>query len=339
MTNINRRQALKLGGAASIAAFSGLAGCIGGVGGGTEYPDGTITLISNYPEGSATFALAHQVGSTITRLREINVEVEAIGGAAGLRGVGELMNRRNDGYTFSTMYTPSQPLAAVINPPGFDIKDAVGITDAGHYTFNLIAYPGHEFESFENLRDRYNDGEFNTLGGLGFGHSWHVACAIARETIPGGWDWNNFVTFDGTNDSVRGTAAGEVPASTASTGGVGPELRAGNIDGLANFYSEGDPYLPEVPSWVDDLSLPNIDYIGVVSYAFLAPPGLDEDIREIAIEMFTEAIEDDGLQEWAHTGERHHYVSATGDEVNQMMAQVQEEIPRIVDLDTVIRED
>ena len=338
MTRLNRRQALKYGGAASIATFSGLSGCLGRDAEG-DYPSEDITLISNYPEGSATFSLAHQTASIITEQQGVNVEVEAIGGASGLRGLGELTNRSNDGYTFSTGYTPSQPLAELINPPGFTVNDLTGIVDAGHYTFNLIADPEQEFESFEDIRDRYNDGEYDTIGGLGFGHSWHVACAIAREVIDGGWDWSNFVTFDGSNDSVRGTAAGEVPVSTASTGPAVAEVEAGNIDAFANFYSEGDEFAPMIPAWVDDLGLPDIDYIGVISYFFAAPPELDDGLRSEAADMFTEAIESDEMQDWADESRRHHYVDHREEEVNEMFVEVQETIPELVDLDAIIQED
>lgn len=331
MAKINRRQALKYG---ALTTVGGLAGCLGG-GGGGEYPDETITLMSNYPEGSATYGYAVKLGSVISEQQGVSVETEAVGGGAGLRGLGELRGRPNDGYTFSTAYTPSQPLASLINDPGFDVTNLTGITDGGHYTYELIADPALEFESFEDLRNRYNEGEFNSIGGLGYGHSWHVACAIAREELEGGWDWDNLVSFDGSNDSVRGTAAGEVPAGTASVSASASAAQEGQIDALVNFYSEGDQY-SDAPAWVDDLGLPNIDYIARISYVFLAPPDLDEDIRSQAVEMFKQAIESDEMQEWAEEGERHIYVDHEGEEVNDMMTEAQENIQSTVDLDALV---
>lgn len=329
MVEVKRRQALKYG---ALAMCGGLAGCTGGADG--EYPSQNITFISNYPEGSNTYGYAVKLGSVISEQQGINVEIEAVGGGAGLRGLGELIGRKNDGYTFSTAYTPSQPLAVLINDPGFDVTDLTGITDGGHYTFDLIA-PPDKFESFKGLRERYNNGEFDTIGGLGFGHSWHVACAIARAVIDGGWDWKNLVSFDGSTDSVRGTAAGEVPVGTASTTAASPAVKDGKIDALVNFHSSGDEY-SEAPAWVDDLGLPNIDYVGRISYVFLAPPDLDEEIRSKAIDMFKQAIESDAMQQWAKDGQRHIYVESEGQEVNDMMKKAQKEIQNNVDLDKIV---
>lgn len=331
MVKINRRQALKYG---AITTMGGLAGCLGG-GGSGEYPSEDITLMSNYPEGSATYGYAVKLGSVIGEQQDINVEVEAVGGGAGLRGLGELRGRQNDGYTFSTAYTPSQPLAALINDPGFDVTNLTGIVDGGHYTYDLIADPAQNFEGFAEVRERYNSGEFNSIGGLGYGHSWHVACAIAREEIEGGWDWDNLVSFDGSNDSVRGTAAGEVPVSTASVGASAGAVEDGSIEAVANFYSEGDEY-SEAPAWVDDLGLPNIDYIARISYVFLAPPDLDGDIRTKAVDIFKEAIESDEMQQWADDGDRHIYVENEGEEVNDMMSEAQTKIQDKVNLDELV---
>lgn len=333
MVKLNRRQALKYG---ALTTMGGLAGCLGsGSSSGDKYPSQNITLMSNYPEGSATYGYAVKLGSVISEQQGVNVEVEAVGGGAGLRGLGELRNRPNDGYTFSTAYTPSQPLAAMINDPGFDVTNLTGITDGGHYTFDLIADPGRDFKDFAEIRERYNSGEFNSIGGLGYGHSWHIACAIARAEIEGGWDWNNLVSFDGSNDSVRGTAAGEVPVSTASVGPSSSAAKEGQIDALANFYSKGDKY-SEAPAWVDDLGLPNIDYIAKIAYAFLAPPDLPDDIRSQAVDVFKQAIESDKMQQWAKDGQRHIYVKNEGEEVNDMMKESQNKIKEKVDLDALV---
>lgn len=331
MVNVTRRQALKYGAAASMVS---LAGCTGG--GEGEYPNEDITLISNYPEGSATHAYSLQLGQVIGDQNDVNVEVEAVGGGAGLRGLGELYSRPNDGYTFSTAYTPSQPLAALINPPGFEVTDLTGITDGGHYTWHIIAPPG-KFESFDAMVDRYNDGEFDTLGGLGFGHSWHIGCAWIRSEIPQGWDWSNFVSFDGSNDSVRGTAAEEVPVSTASTSAVPAAVEEGQIDSLACTSSSGDEFAPTAPAWVDDLGYFNMDFLANVSYAFLAPPDLDEDIRAQAVDMFKTAIESDPMQEWADEADRHIYVDYEGEEVNDLMERTQQDVQDSLDLEALVQ--
>jgi tripartite-type tricarboxylate transporter receptor subunit TctC len=330
MVKINRRQALKYGG---ITTISGLAGCLGGASSGNDdYPNQNITLMSNYPEGSGTYALAMKLSSVISEQQGVNVEVEAVGGGAGLRGLGELRGRPNDGYTFSTVYTPSQPLAALINDPGFDVTNLTGITDAGHYTFQLIADPSRDFDDFAEVKERYNSGEFDSIGGLGRGQSFHIACAVAREEI--GWDWNNLVSFDGSRDSVRGTAAGEVPVSTASVNASSAAVKEGNVDAIANFYSEGDQY-SEAPAWVDDLGLPDIDYIAKISYGFLAPPNLDEDIQSQAVDMFKQAIESDTMRQWAENANLHNGVENGGDEFTDMMKESQEKIQNQVDLDKI----
>lgn len=367
MSKIRRRKVLKYGAIASVASLAGCSGNgnggngNGGNGNGGDgngnggngngngnggttgngddgggYPNENITLISNYPEGSTTYGYAIKLGSVISEQQGINVEVEAVGGGAGLRGLGELRSRPADGYTFSTAYTPSQPLAALINDPGFDVTNLTGITDGGHYTWNIISDPEMEFDSFDGMVDRYNDGEFDSIGGLGFGHSWHVGCAWIRDQIEGGWDWQNLVSFDGSNDSVRGTAAGEVPVSTASTSAVPAAVEEGQIDVLANMSSSGDQYAPNAPAWVDDLGYFNMDFLGNVSYAFLAPPDVDSEIRSQAVDVFEQAITSDEMAQWAEEGDRHIYVDYKAEEVNQLMSDTQDQVQENLDLEALV---
>ena len=371
MSEFNRRRVLKYG---AVAAAGGLAGCTGGNGngnggngngnggngngnggngngngnGGTTgngnddgsgYPNEDMTIISNYPEGSITYGYSVKLASVIGEREGINVQVEAVGGGSGLRGLGELYNRPADGYTFSSAYTPSQPLAELINDPGFSVTELTGITDGGHYTWNVIANPEHEFGSFEDMVARYNEGEFNSVGGLGYGHSWHVGMAYMRSELESGWDWSNLVSFDGSNDSIRGTAAGEVPVSTAITSSnLRENMEEGNVDVLASASAEGDEYLEEAPAWSDDLGYFNMDFLGQVSYAWVAPPDLDPEIQEQAVEIFTGAIESDEMQSWAEEGERHIYSEITGDDLTDHFATTQEEIQNAVDLQSLVQE-
>lgn len=332
MVEVSRRQAIKSG---AVTSSILLAGCLGGSNSGASYPSENITLISNYPAGSGTYALAVKVASVMSNVTGVGVEVEAIGGGAGLRGLGELMNRPADGYTFSTAYTPSQPLAALINNPGYDINDLTGITDGGFYTWSIIANPKHEFESFQGMVDRYNDGEFHNLGALGFGHSWHIGCCLIRKRLP--WDWDTLVSFDGANDSIRGVAAGEVPVGTATTTPVVPAEKDGIIDALACTTSNGDSFAPKIPAWVDDLGYTNMDMVEKVRYMFLAPPGLSDDLRSKAIDMFTKTIENEGFQQWAKSNRRHADVQNKGDEVDQLMKGAQKQVKKTLDLEELLK--
>ena len=355
MSKYNRRRVLRYG---AIAAAGGLAGCTGnggngngnggnGNGGttgsgsdnGSGYPSEDMTIISNYPEGSITYGYSVKLASVIGEREDINVQVEAIGGGSGLRGLGELYNRPADGYTFSSAYTPSQPIAELINDPGFSVTELTGISNGGHYTWNVIANPEHEFGSFEDMVARYNEGEFDAVGGLGFGHSWHVGMAYMRANLESGWDWNSLVSFDGSNDSIRGTAAGEVPVSTAATSSnLRENAEEGNIDVLTSATSSGDEYLPQAPAWVDDLGYFDMDFLGSINYAWVAPPDLDPDIQEQAVEVFQGAIESDEMQTWADEAERHIYADDPGDELTDLFATTQEEVQDAVDLQALVEE-
>ncbi|WP_165874820.1 Bug family tripartite tricarboxylate transporter substrate binding protein [Natrarchaeobius oligotrophus] len=319
----------------STAALTGVAGCLGDDENG-EFPDQRINLISTYPEGSGTTAIAHRLGTEITEQSGADVEVEPIGGAAGLRGTGELFGREADGYTFALLWSPSQPLATATNPPDWDILDLSGVAEIGAYTLSLVANPDYEFEDFHDLVDRYNDGEFDTVGGLAVGHAWHITLAIARQEAD--WNWSNFVTFDGTNDAIRGVAAGEVPAAITTTDVAITADQEGEIDLINNFVSDGDPNAPDVPAWVDDLGMPNIDFISRYNLLAVAPPDLDADRRDELVDVLSDCVESEEYQEWADETNRIAGMGATGDDVNDMMGTVIEEIPERLDLDELLEE-
>jgi tripartite-type tricarboxylate transporter receptor subunit TctC len=225
----------------------------------------------------------------------------------------------------------TEGVAALVNPPDFDLTELTGICQYGLNSWVLLARSDLELEGLDDLADRYADGDLELIGGLPEGSNLHILALIMQQQY--GIEWADYVGYDGTGPISQGVLANEVPVGIGSDTGFASAAEDENAEVIAVFASGGSSVFPDVPS-VTDQGYGNVDYIGQINRAMAGPPDLSQDIVDTVASATESALETDEAQNWAdETGNTIRFEE--GEQVEELFEQVQTEIPKNVNLDEI----
>ncbi len=335
----NRRKVLKAAGALSAAGLTGLAGCLGddngdgsGNGGDDEFPSEDIDFIIPFGEGGGTDVYAREMVPLMDeRLDDVNIAIENISGAASMRGTGEMMFSEPDGHTIAAYNPPSTPVSEMVNPQDFDLEEATGVCTYASTPFVIVAHPEHEIEGYEDLMDRYEDGDLENFSGKERGGVDHVM-AILMQNLHG-LEWDQYVGYDGTGPAVQATISNEVPACIATDTGAEAGVEGDDLDLVVGLVSDGTEVFPDLET-VTDLGYDNIDFITELSRGIYAPPDTPRERTEVIADVVEEVLETDHMQEWSEeTGNVIQF--GDGEQAEEVVNEAYEIIPENVDLEEV----
>lgn len=328
MTAINRRKALTMIGGAT---FTGLAGCLGGLGGGSEedFPTRDIRTIVPYGPGGGVDAYAQGYTPVVSDELGVNIEIDHIEGAAGLRGLGELAGADPNGYTIGQASPPAEILPALLEDPGFDQRELTGIARVGYSSLTGIVNADHGIESYTDLVDAYQSGEFSQCAGLGEGGQQHAAALTARDTH--GLDFDSYVAYGGTGQVEEAVVSNEVPFGFGTDAGFRSAVESDSAYPVAILSAEPSGVFPDWPT-VTDEGFEDISFIGVLHRMWMAPPDTPDDIQQTLQDAFEAAANSDQIEQWSEdTGNAITFDD--GEEAEQMIETMFEEIPANVDME------
>lgn len=345
----NRRKVLQVTGAASAVGLTGLAGCLGdddengsgddgasddGGSASDDFPTEDIRYIIPFGEGGGTDTYAREMVPLMDERMDVNIAIENISGAASLRGTGEMMIAEPDGHTIAAFNPPSTPVSEMVNPQDFDLSEAVGVCSYASTPFVIVANPEHEIEGYEDLMDRYADGELEVFSGKERGGVDHVM-AILMQNLHG-FEWDRYVGYDGTGPAVQATLSGEVPACISTDTGAEAGVASGDLDLVTGLVSTGTAVFPDVET-VTDLGYDSIDFIASLTRGIYAPPGTPREHTQVIADVVEEVCETDHMQEWSEsTGNIVEF--GDGEHAEQVIQDAYEIIPENVDLDEIREE-
>lgn len=322
-TATRRRTVLKTLGAASAI---GLAGCLGDDG---EYPDSTLTAIVPFDEGGGSDNYVRQMAPPLSDELGQDIQVENVPGAGAMRGIGELLTSDADGYTFGKFNPLTTSIEAMINPPDFEFQDLKGLATIGFNAIVLVANADEDVEDLDHLVDRYADGEYENIGGLGANYL--PKAMFFQERY--GMDWNSYIQYSGAGPINQAVASGEVPVAITSDSGA---ASADDVDVIAVLTSNGSSVFPDAPT-VTDLGYEEMDFLGQVTRSMWVPPETPEDRIEVLTEAVEAAVESDRVQEWSEeTGNEMIY--GPPEEADDVLESVWSEIPELVDVEELREE-
>lgn len=325
MPDLNRRKALTAIGSAAVA---GLAGCAGN-GNGDDYPARDIRHIVPYGPGGGVDAYAQGYTPAVSEELGVNIEIDYIEGAAGLRGLGELSGADPDGYTIGMASPPAETLPALLEDPDFDMTELTGIARVGFSSLTGIVNADYGIESYSELVDAYQSGEFTQCAGLGEGGMQHAAALTARDTH--GLDFDSYVAYGGTGAVEEAVISDEVPFGFGTDAGFQSAVDAGNAYPVAIASSDPSGVFPDWPTMVDE-GFENIDFIGVLNRLWVGPPDMPDDVQQTLESAFEAAYNSDQVQEWSEdTGNA--IIFEDGQAVEDAIQNSIEQIPEAVDMD------
>lgn len=343
----NRRQFIKYAGAASTVGIAGFAGCADDADDADtddadadtddaddEFPTENIRYIIPFGEGGGTDTYAREMVPLMDDRLDVNIAIENVSGAASLRGTGEAYYEEPDGHTMVAFNPPSTPVSEMVNPQDFELPAMEGVCTYARTPFVIVANSEYEIEGYDDLMDRYEDGDLEVFGGKERGGVDHVMALLMQELH--GFEWDRYVGYDGTGPAVQATISDEIPACISTDTGAEPGVDAGDLDVVVSLVSEeggGTEVFPELEDVVE-LGYENIDFISNLTRGIYAPPETPADRREVIADVVEEVLATDHMQEWSEdTGNVVEF--GDGETAKQVLEDAYEIIPENVDLDDV----
>lgn len=296
MVDRSRRQFIKYG--AATAGSLVFAGCSGGGGGGSGFPNQAITNIIPYEPGGGTDTYLRQTGQFYSDEFGVNAEYENVPGAAGMRGIAQAA-QADDGHTLVGVNPPAEVLPWLLDE---DLQNQVDITtlepvaSIGFSSYVLIGNADANFDGFKDAIDRYQSGEFSKIASTQAGGAGNVVAVLMRDQM--GLDWNNYVAYDGAAPTVQAVSSGEVPLGLPTAGTAKPAIDEGLVDPVVVCRADGSNVLPDAPT-VTDEGFDSIDYVGAVTRSLLAPPGTPDNQLETLSSGIKNIVESDDMQQWS----------------------------------------
>jgi tripartite-type tricarboxylate transporter receptor subunit TctC len=241
---MDRRTFLQSG--AALAAF-------GGLGSASAQLQGNAFIISGFPAGGMGDQVARPLAEKLRGKYAANVLVEAKVGAGGRIAVEHVKRAAPDGLTI--LQIPSSPMTLYPNTYrklGYDpFADFIPVTSTVTYSFVLTAGPGLPAD-VKTVQDYVRWAKANpklaNYGVPAAGSALHfVGMMLAKAS---GTDLTA-VAYRGGAPLLNDVLGGQVPVSISVLGEVMPHIRAGKLRGLAVSSAARSPFLPDVPTFVE----------------------------------------------------------------------------------------
>ncbi|WP_144900783.1 Bug family tripartite tricarboxylate transporter substrate binding protein [Halobellus captivus] len=329
-SGLSRRSYLK--GAAATGVGISLSGCIGSLtGGGEEFPSDQLRGIISWGQGGGSDIYTRQVWSEIAESYDVSVAFENITGAGGMRGIRSIYDAEPDGYTVG-IYNSPFVVKMLIQEPDFELTEFEYIGTFTASSWVTIANPDLGIESFDDLVERYQNGDLTSVAGQQPGSPQHVLWNVLKNNSDFDISWEDYVAYDGSGPISQAIAADEVPVGIVTETAAQSIVDSGNAEVIASLSSSGSSVFPDLQP-ITDLGYPNIDFIGEFFRAFIAPPETPSDRIETHNEALQDAIE--SLESWSEeTGNPLSYMAGP-EETLSRVEQSYEEIPNAIDIEAL----
>lgn len=214
---------------------------------------GTAFIISGFPAGGMGDQVARPLAERLRGKYAANVLVDTKVGAGGRIAVEHVRRAAPDGLTI--LQIPSSPMTLYPNTYrklNYDpLADFIPVTSTVTYSFVLTAGPGLPAE-VKTLQDyirwaRANPKQAN-YGVPAAGSALHfVGMMLSRASNTE----LTAVAYRGGAPLLNDVLGGQVPVSISVLGEVMPHIRAGKLRALALSSATRSPFLPDVPTFVE----------------------------------------------------------------------------------------
>lgn len=258
----------------------------------SNFPDKPIELIVPYAPGGSTDATARVIAKEISNHlpNEETLVVNNVPGGSSTIGISRLYNSEPDGYTIGLVMATGLGIKLHDTELDYNWDSFTELTTLASAPQVLFVDNEAPWDTFEEWLDyvKENPGDFK-YSVPGNGTSSHLMMEYLQETL----DLDIVpVAYDGGGPSIQALLSGEVGGSVGFAGNGDPS----QMKMLVNLSST-ESSLYDVPTLADVGYAPEdgsdlVHFIGVV-----APPGLDEEKKEILIKAFHETLKDPEVME------------------------------------------
>jgi tripartite-type tricarboxylate transporter receptor subunit TctC len=247
--------------AIALALFASLAGAQ------SQFPSRAVTIVSPFPPGGSTDAVARIMAQRMGTALGQSVIVENVGGAGGSIGVGRVARAAPDGYTIDIGQWDTHVANGVVYPLTYDLqKDFEPI---GLLSINPQLLLGRKNFPADDLKGlvawmKANPGKATFANQL--------AAAQTAGTLLQQLTGTTFlfVPYRGGGPAMQDLLAGHIDLLMIQAAAAMPQVRAGTIKAFAILSPGRSPVVPGIPS-ADEAGVPGLHLPGW--FALFAPRG------------------------------------------------------------------
>jgi tripartite-type tricarboxylate transporter receptor subunit TctC len=256
----------KLAFALVLTLLAGLAGAQ------APYPSRAVTIISPFPPGGSTDAVARIIAQQMAPVLGQSVIVENVGGAGGSIGVGRVARATPDGYTIDIGQWDTHVGNGVVYPLAYDLQkdfEPIGLLSINPQL--LLARKSFPADDLKGLVAwmKANPGKATLANQLAAAQTAGVLLQQLTGTSL------LFVPYRGGGPAMQDLIAGHIDLLMIQAAAAMPQVRAGTIKAYAVLAPTRSPVVPGIPSaeeaGVSGLYLPGW-------FALFAPKGTPKDV-------------------------------------------------------------
>jgi tripartite-type tricarboxylate transporter receptor subunit TctC len=257
------------------------------------YPERPVTVIVPFAPGGANDIVARILGEPLSKALGQPVVIENRGGAGGNIGIGAAARLAPDGYTILLASSGFAVNPSLFQRVPYDpFKDFTPVADLVYFPCLITVKPDLAVASLTDLiaHAKANPGKLN-YSTPGIGTLPHLAAELLK--LRADIDLVH-VPFAGAGPAAQALLAGTVEVGSMSMSVALPQIKAGNIRGLAVTGRERWPDLPDVPTMAE---AGFAEVVAETWQGFLAPAGTPPDIVDRLAKELIQILGRDEIRE------------------------------------------
>ncbi len=271
--------------AIALAAFASIAGAQA-----PPFPSRTITIVSPFPPGGSTDAVARIMAQRMRESLGQTVIVENVGGAGGSIGAGRVARAKPDGYTIDIGQWDNHVGNGVVYTLDYDLQkdfEPIGMISINpQLILARKEIPGGDLKGLVAWM-KANPGKAT------FANQQASAqiVAVLLQQLTG--TSLLLVPYRGGGPAMQDLIAGHIDLLMVQAAIAMPQVRGGTVKALANLAPKRSPVVPDVPT-VDEAGVPGIHLPGW--FGFFAPKGTPKDVVAKLNAALVEALADPAIR-------------------------------------------
>lgn len=240
-----------------------------------DYPNRTITIVSNYPPAGGVDIVGRIVGAELQKRFNQSVVVENKPGATGMIGATSVARSTPDGYTLLVTANPPITLMPFFAKASYDPrKDLVPVAKVGIAPTILVVPANSPYKNLKEFVEAARNPDNKVVVGIpGIGSSGEIELNLINKMMK-----TNIGTipYRGANFIATDVMGGQIPAGVAAVPAMAGQIRAGKLRALAVVSSHRSPIFPNVPTVQEELGKPLDGF--PTWYGFFAPAGTPKEV-------------------------------------------------------------
>ncbi|QJR16811.1 Bug family tripartite tricarboxylate transporter substrate binding protein [Usitatibacter palustris] len=236
------------------------------------FPSRPVTLISPFPPGGSTDAIARIMAEKMRGPLGQTVVVENVGGAGGSIGAGRVARSTPDGYTIDIGQWDNHVANGVVYTLNYDLQkdfEPIGLLSMNPQL--LLARKTLPVDDMKGLVAwmKANPGKANFANQQAAAQT----AAVLMQQLTG--TTVLLVPYRGGGPAMTDLMAGNIDLLAIQAAAAMAQVKAGTVKALANLAPKRSPAVPDVPS-ADEAGVPGLYLPGW--FGLFAPKGTPKDV-------------------------------------------------------------